>query len=355
MVISATRVPTVSLLRTTTRERHQLQQFRSCCAHIVVGRDDIKLKLKEVLEEHGVLGAKSPVRELAFSKVSSKAATSLCALLDISLEDGNMMAPLPDGPFLSCGVFDMGNYANEDSALPHFLAHIEAGLKLNGVSFNRGGFTMYDLHKERLFTITSGSTCFSGGLDAGIVPFGLSKCGCTRQLRAGIEVKHSDKHKATYKQRYHGIPPTGAEQDVLFTGSVLGQALVELLAAFTFAQVPSMALLLSSYDTNVFLELSDGVCRHWAGLSFDAAMFKMGEYLKGCDTDRRYTLDKHRSELPAETVENIERLRKRLKGESLLEEQLNSLAGEFDDDPRERLRTTLELIDTHHAWSSMYV
>lgn len=138
--------------------------------------------------------------------------------------------------------------------------------------------------------------------------------------------------------------------DVLFSSSVFGKSYLETHATFAVAEFPRFALLLSSYDTNDVLELPAGTLRYLEGLDFDAAMCKMGAYLRDCNSDWHYMLDVHRKDLPTEMVEVTERLRKRQKG---LEEQLRSLAREFGDDPREGLCATLELIETHRAWPSM--
>lgn len=90
-----------------------------------------------------------------------------------------------------------------------------------------------------------------------------------------------------------------------------------------------MLLLQSSFDYNTVLLLSGGGVTMWCGISFDAAMHRMGKFLKDCSPDRRFTFAQYKSTVAPEDVQPIEQLRKRLRLDSALLEQLDSLtAGE---------------------------
>lgn len=268
------------------------------------------------------------LQEFSFSKVGSAVASNIFMQLGIHQDNGHLLDPLepPTGGFPKCREFDMSTYPDEDKATPDYLEHIEACLQLNGVTFGRNGFHMVDVHMRReMFKLrletSDAEMILKGGMDGVIVPFGVAESSPHRQIRCGIEVKHSPEHKARHMERY-GHPASGKEQGVEYSGTVQGQAMVEELAAVVYAEHPRVMLLVSSFDHNTILLWDNGVVISWTNISFDAAMFKMAEFLKSCSTDRHYTLP------PAAQPEQFEptlRLRKRLRAENVLLEQLDSL------------------------------
>lgn len=76
-------------------------------------------------------------------------------------------------------------------------------------------------------------------------------------------------------------------------------------------------------------------------------VFKLADYLNHCDTSREYKFIERKAGLPGDLVEETERLRKHFKGDdSLLEEQLSSLTGMFDD-PCEQLCAQMGVLHAH--------
>lgn len=64
------------------------------------------------------------------------------------------------------------------------------------------GFAVKDLHKdpESKLTITVNNITYTGILDVGVVPYGASGKTCARQLRLGVELKHTNDQKRRFEQ-----------------------------------------------------------------------------------------------------------------------------------------------------------
>lgn len=248
--------------------------------------DALKVALREVLDERDQ--AHSSV-SYPFSKVGEEAAASIYADLGITIIDGNELEPLSN-EVLDCGSFDMSAYANKEDATSDFLQHISKSLQKNGVRMGcRDGFKVEDIHgQSRLYRLKVQGKLYVGGLDGVILPYGVAKASASSQFRAGIELKHSEVHKARFKERMGKGPCSGSERHIQFTGSVQGQALVETMAAAVYAEYPEAMLLQSSFDHNAILLLSKGTVTMWQPVSFNAAMAKMGQFLKQCSTHRAY-------------------------------------------------------------------
>jgi hypothetical protein len=303
--------------------------------------------MTEVLEEHN--SKQQSVKTMQFSKVGSTMAATVYSGLGITMVNGNEEAPIPDNAsYPHCGTFPMHQYADEKSATSPFLDFIKKGLVANGVTFGRGGFSLSNVHTQPLYELPVGKTLFKGGMDGAITPFAVHPHAPTEQLRAAIELKHSGKHKGLYKEHMSNVPLTGDEQDVSLDGSVMGQAMIEALAAYVFAEYPSVMLLVSSFDTNAIFHLEGCELTCWDNLSFDQAMFKLARYLTSCDTDRHYSFLEKRSQLPELQVERVERIRKKLKPTNMMLEQLESVVG-CEDDPEARAACAYEIIQAHTA------
>jgi hypothetical protein len=303
-------------------------------------RATIREAMLEVLAERDL--QQQAEKTVQFSEVGSDMATSICYRLGIEAIDGQLDAPFPDdASYLHCGTFPMHHYADERSATPPFLDFIKKGLSTNGVTFGRGGFSLVDVHGMPLYQLPVGDILFEGGLDGAIVPFAVSRLAPTKQVRAVIQVLHPDKHKSLYKENKSN------EEDEI-DGTVMGQAIIEVLAAHVFAEYPSLMLLVSSFDTNIILLLEGDKLTIWEELSFDQAMFKLAGYLITCDTDRKYSFLQKRSELPKQQVESVERIRKKLKPTNMMLEQLESVVW-AEDDPEARVACAYEIIQAHSA------
>lgn len=292
--------------------------------------ETIKAAVKEVLDERDQ--AHSSSISCPFSQVGSAAATSFYAGLGITIIDGDEVDPLPD-QVPDCGSFDMSDYANEGYATPNFLRHISQSLQTNGVKMGRGGFKVVDVRSQnRMYELQLQGKRYRGGLDGAVLPHGVAAASAGSQMRSGVEVKHSEAHKARYRDRMHHEPlqGCGTERDIEFTGTVHGQALVEALAAAVYAEYPEVLLLQSSFDHNVVLLLSGGTVTVWQPASFNAAMWKMSEFLKHCSPERAYKFEQHKEDLVPDIAEPIQHLRKKLKPTSLLLEQLDTLTAGAD-------------------------
>ena len=331
--------------------RLEAGKMQICCSSCAYDRPaGLKDTLLQAMEEFEARKARHLPQAMSFSMVGSTEARRIYTSLGIFVEDGNETAPLvePEGGYINCGYFDMAAYHGEEAATGDFLAHIQRCLGLQGVVFGRSGFKVLDLHKDSAFyDLQVDDAVFKGGLDGGIVPYGVAKFGAHRQLRCGIEIKHSGHHKLLFRER-QGEPFSGQGEATTFTGRVEGQAMIETLAACVHSDYPRVMLLLSSYDFNAVLNLSGGVLTYWADIAFDAAMCKMGEFLKECDPDRRFLWDP--AKLPAAEAEAVERLRKRLRHDDVLQEQLESLTSGMDCN--EKFTTALEFVQAYMPMSS---
>lgn len=303
----------------------------------------LKDVLKEALAE--IQQAKEP-HSVAFSDISESQAGAVYRQLNITLIDGNEQCPIIAGStgFVDCGQFDMAKYIDEKEATEPFLSFIKSSLLKHDVLFEcPEGFKIVDLREKRkVYELVVEDTVFKGGLDGAIVPFGVSKFSAAAQLRCAVEVKHSDKHKAEYKKR-RGQKAKQNADDITFTGSVKGQALVEALAACIYAEYPSVILLLSSFDHNTVIEWSSDRVRFWEEVTFDAAMHKVGEFLKSCDPNCSYQWKP--ATMPASSTEQqgdelVQRLRKKLRPSSLALEQLDTLTAGMDQ--QEKFLTAFE-------------
>jgi hypothetical protein len=273
-------------------------------------------------------------KSISFSKVGSTVALSVLRRLDVIMHNGHEAMPLaePPGGFVKCPAFDMSDYAKEDVATSAFLEHVKQSLQLNHVTCGSDGFNVIDLHsKSNLYELMceAGGTqqVFKGGLDGAIVPYGVSPLMPQSQIRCGIEIKHTSKQKAQHNVKQHGLEASDTEQGTSFSGRVQGQVLMEQLAAAVYAEYPQVMLLLSSYEHNTVLLWDDGVVTHWDGISFDAAMFKVAQFLNSCDKSSRYMLD---TAAQGEQHQRTVHLRKRLRQDSAVLEQLDSLTMGMD-------------------------
>eukprot|EP00879_Flechtneria_rotunda_P009214 GHRR01009647.1.p1 GENE.GHRR01009647.1~~GHRR01009647.1.p1 ORF type:complete len:175 (+),score=59.74 GHRR01009647.1:514-1038(+) len=174
----------------------------------------------------------------------------------------------------------MAEYANENYTNAPSLQHIEASLQMNDTPLGRNGFKVVNLHTQNnIYELHLGGKVLRGGLDGAVIPYGVAKMAATKQLRCGVEIKHSEAHKAQYREK-HGFSVQGTERIVEFSGAAQGQALIETLAAAVYAEYPEVLLLQSSFDHSVILLLSQGIVRVWQQLSFDAAIWKMSDFLQ---------------------------------------------------------------------------
>jgi hypothetical protein len=291
---------------------------------------DVKEAIKAALEEAGFTPSPGE-RAVSFSGVGFTTATGLYRKLGLSVDEGLKTIGLtePLGGFPHCGQLNMSNYPNEEAATADFLTHIQKALTLQGVRFGRGGFEVMDLHKRRdLYKFEVDDAVYTGGLDGGILPYGVANVVPQPQLRCGIEIKHSDLHKALYQEQHGGAPASGNAKGINLSGSAGGQALVELLAAYVFSENSKVLLLLSSCDDNMVLEFDGEVVTRWTDISFDAAMYKMGQFLRDCNADRHLRFES--LGLPQTEAEPMERLRKRLRPSNALLEQLDSVTAGMD-------------------------
>ncbi len=274
------------------------------------------------------LAKAGPEKPMSFSKVGSTVALRVFSRLGVSIHDGNKLKALvpPKEGFVKCAEFDMSDYGDERTATPDFLRHIQHSLQRNGVKFGNGGFDVLDLHENsnlyELAVEVGDIHVFRGVLDGAVVPYGASCDLPQDQIRCGIEIKHSSRQKAQHKAKQHNLQPSGTEQGIEYAGTVQGQVMMEQLAAIVYAEYPQVMLLLSSCEHNTILLWDEGVVTVWKDITFDAAMFKVAQFLRSCDAALRYELD---TAVLSEQHKATIQLRNRLRTDCPLLEQLDSL------------------------------
>eukprot|EP00245_Coleochaete_scutata_P000604 TRINITY_DN106_c0_g1_i3.p1 TRINITY_DN106_c0_g1~~TRINITY_DN106_c0_g1_i3.p1 ORF type:complete len:461 (+),score=110.30 TRINITY_DN106_c0_g1_i3:58-1440(+) len=266
-----------------------------------------------------------------FSKISERYSLKLLNFLEIDLVDGVQKSPIVVPEDFKCGSFPMGNYLNEEQAHPHFLTFLAGELKARGVLIGEeGGFEIVDVRRRTLYDLNVGDFELAGGVDAAIVPWGTFQALPIRQVRCSIELKY-------------GKAPKG---EAFFSGTTSGQSYAEVVAAFIFTEYPVLLHVTTSVYDNVLLEVKREkgavTISLWRGVTFDAVVFKLVEYLKDCNAECPYVLARH-EEVPGflETVHWRKKLRSG-KG-SLLLDQLESLSAIYDN-PDERFFHALDLL-----------
>jgi hypothetical protein len=309
-------------------------------------------------------------RSISFSKVGAGDAQNLLEGLGISFEDGD---PLPSEGLVNCGCFDMSLYADEVEATAPFLKFVDDSLKKqqkdrkDSPLIGRGGFKLLDLHANKeLFKLSIDNQTYKGGLDGAIVPFKCHVLSAAAQMRAGLEIKQSGQQKAKYRER-RNLPPMPNDdnaQEIKFTASKRGQTLMETLAAAIYAQFPEVMMWLSSFDFNTLIgwSLKTSTVTIWEDITFDQAVHKLAAHLRGCQPEEhKYRL---RIELmpPGEqaalkaAADPILQLRKKMKTDNALLQQLDSLTAEMDME--EKALTALEMIQAYRPatsdWRSMF-
>ena len=72
-------------------------------------------------------------------------------------------------------AFDFPRFANKDAWTPELIAYHQKNLEQQGVRFGRDSFGMVDVHsQETTLTIRTTDLDLSGGVDAGVIPYGVS-------------------------------------------------------------------------------------------------------------------------------------------------------------------------------------
>ena len=93
---------------------------------------------------------------------------------------------------------DYSHFPDEDTGTPDFVAYHAQQLRQCGVHIKPGGFIMHDLHKETLCCIEVDVKHYSGGVNAGLTPYGIMPSSAGSMLRIGFQHKQSTLEKDEY-------------------------------------------------------------------------------------------------------------------------------------------------------------
>lgn len=101
---------------------------------------------------------------------------------------------------LNIEPFPYEKFASEDEGTPEFVEYHSRQLKRLGVSIGRDGFKLVDLHQERgSYKLHHNDVVFSGGVDAGVVPYGTGVASAWQLMRAVFEHKQSPEAKQAFR------------------------------------------------------------------------------------------------------------------------------------------------------------
>lgn len=165
--------------------------------------------------------ARSATKNLAFSSVSAIAINGLIGELLLTEVDGFKVAPLETpsgqqpapcgwcasgstssvrGPCMVCCVqatctaadaaeidgFDYSKFENKDAGTPAFVEYHRQQLQSCGLSMERGGYSVLDMHETAMYNVQIGSNKYLGGVDGGVVPLAVRQGSAAMLLRIGF-------------------------------------------------------------------------------------------------------------------------------------------------------------------------
>lgn len=205
-------------------------------------RESTAQDMKSIREELSALRSVPASQPKGFSSVGSTEAEDILRDLSLMEVDSNALQPIvvpKRAP--KCASFDYAQYENENTGIAACLEYHKEQLKKFGVPFGLGAFEMYDLHTQRnLYSIrTSSGQQYNGNVDGCLSPFGLMATSAGRQCRIVYEHKQSAIQKEKRLQaKLSQSPSSRPLQNVTLSGSEKGQAIMALLAAYSYNPYP---------------------------------------------------------------------------------------------------------------------
>ena len=88
---------------------------------------------------------------------------------------------------------------NEDAAAPDFAIYHQRSLQTCGVHMGRSGYQVHDLHTEPMYRVQIGNKSYTGGVDAGVIPYAVRAASAAKLLRIGFVHKQSTQDQATFQ------------------------------------------------------------------------------------------------------------------------------------------------------------
>ena len=74
------------------------------------------------------------------------------------------------------GAFDYSQFASENDGTPELIKYHQKNLEKFGIKFGRGSFAMVDLHtQETTYTLKTPGLELTGGVDAGVILYGVAR------------------------------------------------------------------------------------------------------------------------------------------------------------------------------------
>lgn len=95
--------------------------------------------------------------------------------------------------------FDYSKFENEDAGTPALVEYHKQQLQSCGLSMERGGYSVLDMHETAVYSVQIGPIKYSGGVDGGVVPFAIRQGSAAKLLRIGFVHKQSSEDKAAFQ------------------------------------------------------------------------------------------------------------------------------------------------------------
>ncbi|KAL3152605.1 hypothetical protein ABBQ32_001623 [Trebouxia sp. C0010 RCD-2024] len=137
--------------------------------------------LEDILKDLRAINADIHARTAAtaesvdFSAVSWTQATQLVQELQFIEVEGFEEAPMetPEGA-ADIPPFDFSKFKDADAAAQEFVKYHEEQLRACGLTMGcRNGYTVHDLHKQKLYSLQIGQRRSTGGVDGGVLPYAV--------------------------------------------------------------------------------------------------------------------------------------------------------------------------------------